>query len=215
MNIKLGKTNSSRFYYNNLYRDYIFNFDKISKYYQYDYRAVDSYRKRLKDINVSYDHRLRRKICSILEYNRKLDCSQKTIENINNLKDKNSIVVIGGQQPGLLTGPIFIIYKILTVLRVSSFLEDRLKVRTVPCFWNASDDSNLDQVDSLEILNNDLDKITLNLSGIVQGTRYSNIFLPLSSFKKVINDLGSVLKFTDFKSVVVSFLNECLNTAVN
>lgn len=89
MNIKLKKTNSSRFYYKNLYRDYIFNFDKVSKYYQYDYRVIDSYRERLKDINTGYDHRLRPKICSILkEYNRRLDCSQKTIENINNLKDK-------------------------------------------------------------------------------------------------------------------------------
>jgi len=216
LNIKIVKTNSSRFYYNNLYRDYIFNFDKVSKYYQYDYRVIDSYRERLKDINASYNHRLRPKICSILEeYNRRLDCSQKTIENINNLKDKNSIVVIGGQQPGLLTGPIFIIYKILTVLKVSSFLEDKLKVRAVPCFWNASDDSSLDQVNSLKILNNDLDKIVLNLSDVIQGTRYSNFFLPSCSLKKVINDLENVLKSTDFKGAITNFLNECLNTAAN
>lgn len=216
MNIELKKVDLRKFYYNNLYRDYIFNFDKIRNYYQYDFRRIDSYKKRFEDISLNYNHSLRPEVCSILKkYNKSLGCSRKTIENIDALGDNKSAVVIGGQQPGLLTGPVFIIYKILTVLKVSSFLENKLKRKMVPCFWNASDDNNLEQVNNLAILNKNLENITLDLTGVKEGIKYSRIYLKTDDFKRVIDSLSNVIKPTDFKGTIVDFLNECLNAAAD
>jgi len=216
MNIELKKVDLRKFYYNNLYRDYIFNFDKIRNYYQYDFRRIDSYKKRFEDISLNYNHSLRPEVCSVLKkYNESLGCSRKTIENIDALGDSRSAVVIGGQQPGLLTGPVFIIYKILTVLKVSSFLENKLKRKMVPCFWNASDDNNLEQVNNLAILNKNLENITLDLTGVKEGIKYSRIYLKTDDFKRVIDSLSNVIKPTDFKDAAVDFLNECLNAAAD
>jgi uncharacterized protein YllA (UPF0747 family) len=97
MNIELKKIDLSKFYYNNLHRDYIFNFDKIKNYYQYDFRRIDSYKKRFEDISLNYNHSLRPEVCSILKkYNENLGCSRKTIENIDALEGSKSAVVIGG-----------------------------------------------------------------------------------------------------------------------
>ncbi len=216
MNIELKKIDLSKFYYNNLYRDYIFNFDKIKNYYQYDFRRIDSYKKRFEDISLNYNHSLRPEVSGILKkYNGSLGCSRKTIENIDALEDSKSAVVIGGQQPGLLTGPIFIIYKILTVLKVSSFLENKLNRKIVPCFWNASDDSNPGQVNNLTILNKNLENITLDLTGVKKGVKYSRMYLKTDDFKKVIDNLSNVIKPTDFKGTAVDFLNECLSAAAD
>jgi len=209
--IKLTEIHEDKFYYSNLYKDYIYNFPKVRRHYQYNYQKIESYQKRIQDIKDSYDQKLRLKLSNILRfYNESLGCSSKTIENIESLKDDDAYVVIGGQQPGLLTGPIFIIYKILTVLKLSSFLEEELKVKVVPCFWNASDDSNLEHVNRLSIINNDLVKIFLDSSTVNKGTRFSDILLSADVFKELINKLENFLNPSDFKPKIISFLNSCL-----
>ena len=108
--IKLTETHEDKFYYSSLYKDYIYNFPKVRRYYQYNYQKIESYQKRIQDIKDNYDQKLRLKLSNILRfYNESLGCSSKTIENIESLKNGDAYVVVGGQQPGLLTGPIFII----------------------------------------------------------------------------------------------------------
>ncbi len=210
--IKLTEAREDKFYYSNLYKDYIYNFPKVRRYYQYNYQKIESYQKRIQDIKDNYDQKLRLKLSNILRfYNESLRCSSKTIENIESLKNGDAYVVVGGQQPGLLTGPIFIIYKILTVLKLSSFLEEELKVKAIPCFWNASDDSNLVQVNNLSIINNALVKIFLDSSTVNKGARFSDILLSADIFKELINKLEIFLNPSDFKPKIISFLNSCLH----
>jgi len=205
--IKTGK-----FYYNNLFLDYIFNYKNISKLYEYDYRDINSYKKRVFDIKADYDDKKRTEICSILEnYNKKIGCGQKTLENINKLKSKKSVVVIGGQQPGFLTGPLFIIFKILTILKLSNFLQKKFEMPVIPCFWNASDDDSADQVDNLNIINGEISNIKLDLSGFDRRTRYSNINLVEERFKDVIERLANILYPTGFKRGIIDFLKNSLS----
>ncbi|MBC7333988.1 MAG: bacillithiol biosynthesis BshC, partial [Actinobacteria bacterium] len=194
MEIELEKVNLDRFYSQKLYKDYIFNFQRVSDFYQYDFRKISEYFKRASDIYNGYNHTLRSRISSILKvYNSEHGCQVKTLENISSLEDEKTLVVIGGHQPGLLVSPLFIIYKILTILKVSSFLEKELGVKVIPCLWNASDDGNLASIKVAKILNRDLEEITLNLNDIGEDTRYSNIVLPASVFRKVIEELKNVL----------------------
>jgi len=205
--IESKRVNTRRFYYNNLFKDYIFNFEKISEFYQYDYRKIDSYNKRLLDLEKNYDDKNRFKIYNILKkYNESIGCGLKTIENIEKLKSRNSAVIIGGQQPGFLTGPIFIIYKILTILKLSNYFQEKLKIPVIPCFWNASDDSNLNQVDNLNVISdNKIINIQLNLSEFEGKTRISNVYLTQDRFNEAIGKLESILYSTDFKSEVINF----------
>src|SRR4030065_2505278 len=133
--IKSKGINNGKFYYSDLYKDYIIDFENLNEFYQHDYRKIDSYRKRILDINYDYDKKKRLKIYDILKkYNESIGCGIKTIENIEKLKRADSAVIIGGQQPGFLSGPIFIIFKILTELKLSSFFEKKFKFPLIPFF---------------------------------------------------------------------------------
>ena len=209
--------NTEKFYYNDLFRDYIFNFENVCEYYQYDYRNIGGYKKRVSDLKTGYNKENRSKIYNILkDYNKNIGCSQKTIENIEKLKSPKSAVIIGGQQPGFLTGPIFIIFKILTILKVSSYFEKELKIPIIPCFWNASDDNSFNQIDNLNVINKEITNIKLDLSDFNPKTRYSDIYLADNRFKEAIEKLESILHSTSFKTEIMYFYKNILaNTLKN
>jgi bacillithiol biosynthesis cysteine-adding enzyme BshC len=213
--IESREIRTGNFYYNSLFMDYIFDLKKISSFYGYDYRDIESYKKRVFDLEAGYDEKNRIKICNILEnYNKKIGCSQKTLENIEKLKIKKAAVVIGGQQPGFLTGPLFMIFKILTILKLSNFLQKELEIPVIPCFWNASDDDSTDQIDNLNIINGEISNIKLDLSGFDRKTRYSDINLMENRFKNVIERLVNILYPTAFKPGIINFLKTSLSDII-
>ena len=218
--ISSEKISIKGFYYNDLFRDYIFNFKNIREFYEYDYRNIEHYEKRILDVKAGYDEKNRLRLYDILKsYNRNIGCGKKTIENIEKLGKKDSLVVIGGQQPGFLTGPMFIIFKILTVLKISSYFEKRFNMPVVPCFWNASDDNNFSQVDNLNIIDDGITNIKLELSDFDVKTRYSDIFIDASKIEETIEKVEGVLHPTDFtvdimdsyKDILAGTVKNCSN----
>jgi bacillithiol biosynthesis cysteine-adding enzyme BshC len=183
----------------------------LKGYFSYDHRSIEGFRERIRDIEDTYDEVKRGKIGSILEnINLKLGAGRKTMENIGRLSEKDSVVIIGGQQPGLFTGPAFIIYKVLTVLKLSDYLQDNTGTNVIPCFWNASDDSSLDQVDRLGIPGRQLYEIKLDTSSIKKGARLSNINLDRDLFFNIINELESLMTGREFNYEVRTLLESVL-----
>ncbi len=222
--IRVKEITSERFYHNSLFKDYIFNFDNLQDRFQYDYRKLESYKENASRTKNCYDDKFRNEIAAILKkYNARLNCSSKTLENIECLKDKDSVVVIGGQQPGFLGGPAYIIYKILTILKLSSFLQEKLNIRVVPCFWNASDDSNFDNINNLYFLGQELKKIDLNLTDYRSNKsdsnskqiRFSDIYFPQLTVKNQINEFASLLSDTEFKPKIFNLLQDCLDVTLS
>jgi bacillithiol biosynthesis cysteine-adding enzyme BshC len=222
--IRIKEITSEKFYYNSLFKDYVFNFDNLQDRFQYDYRKLESYKENASRIKNCYDDKFRNEIAAILKkYNTRLNCNSKTLENIESLKDKDSVVVIGGQQPGFLGGPAYIIYKILTILKLSSFLQEKLNIRVVPCFWNASDDSNFDNINNLYFLGQELKKIDLNLTDYMSNKsdsnskqiRFSDIYFPQLTVKNQINEFASLLSDTEFKPKILNLLQDCLDVTLS
>jgi len=71
------------------------------------------------------------------------DVSLKMLER---LADPNVRVVVTGQQPGLLAGPLLVIYKTLASVHWAAELERRHGTPFVPVFWVASEDDDFDEV---------------------------------------------------------------------
>ncbi|MBU4449671.1 MAG: bacillithiol biosynthesis cysteine-adding enzyme BshC [Actinobacteria bacterium] len=222
--IRIKEITSEKFYYNSLFKDYVFNFDNLQDRFQYDYRKLESYKENASRTKNCYDNKFRNEIAAILKkYNARLNCSSKTLENIECLKDKDSVVVIGGQQPGFLGGPAYIIYKILTILKLSSFLQEKLNIRVVPCFWNASDDSNFDNINNLYFLGQELKKIDLNLTEYRSNKsdsnskqiRFSDIYFPQLTVKNIIDEFVSLLPETEFKPKIFNLLQDCLDVTLS
>ncbi len=59
---------------------------------------------------------------------------------LDRLLDGDALCVTTGQQPGLLLGPLFTIYKALSAIALAEVLGERLDRPVVPVFWVAGDD---------------------------------------------------------------------------
>jgi bacillithiol biosynthesis cysteine-adding enzyme BshC len=61
-------------------------------------------------------------------------------QSLDRLRDKNTLVVTTGQQPGLLTGPLYTIHKALSAVALARICEKRWHRPVVPVFWAAGGD---------------------------------------------------------------------------
>ena len=102
----------------------------------------------------------------VLEYNTRLGASEVSLRSIERLSEGRAVPVVTGQQPGLLGGPLYTLYKVLTAVSLAELLSkggaSRAKTlqhdapQVVPVFWNASDDSDFDEVASATFFQRDL-----------------------------------------------------------
>lgn len=67
---------------------------------------------------------------------------QRNIDALAN----GAVAVVGGQQAGVFTGPLYSVYKAITVLTVAQQQSDKLGVDVVPVFWIAGEDHDIDEI---------------------------------------------------------------------
>src|SRR5690625_515394 len=102
----------------------------------FDFAPFGEEKRRLQDVKQRVFKRA--PLVRILkEMNEAWGAPKETISQIERLKDDESVVVIGGQQAGLLTGPLYSIHKVISILTYAREQEKRLGVPVVPVFWIA------------------------------------------------------------------------------
>lgn len=77
------------------------------------------------------------------------DNYQESLKNIERLKHPDSVVVIGGQQAGLLTGPLYTIHKIISILVLARQQEQELGIPVIPVFWIAGEDHDFAEINHI------------------------------------------------------------------
>src|SRR5690606_7731417 len=103
----------------NLFLDYLYEFDNVKSFYKNNFRNKDEYLNVFKSISET-SREFRNDIPKIIsaQYDG-FSPSQKTKDNIDSLKDKNTLAVVTGQQLGILGGPLYTFYKIITAIKLS------------------------------------------------------------------------------------------------
>ncbi len=78
----------------------------------------------------------------------------EVFESAKRLADPKVQIVITGQQPGLIGGPLFNLHKVATAIRLCQQIEaENGAIRAVPVFWNHSDDHDLEEANRLFLVN--------------------------------------------------------------
>jgi len=103
---------------------------------------------------IRYDSARRERVAGILErQNKAWGASPKTLENIARLRGGASAVVTG-QQVGLFGGPLFSIFKALTTVKLADEAT-AAGLNSVPVFWLATTDHDIDEIRHVSILGAD------------------------------------------------------------
>ncbi|MCD7033901.1 bacillithiol biosynthesis cysteine-adding enzyme BshC [Metabacillus sp. GX 13764] len=122
---------------------------KSEQYFHYSIHNEQSYADRLDYIaNQTYN---REDLVQYLHsYNKKYG-SEASMKNIDRLRDPKSSAVIGGQQAGLLTGPLYTVHKIISIIVLARQQEQALKEAVVPVFWIAGEDHDFAEINHVYI----------------------------------------------------------------
>lgn len=117
--------------------------DFINTYFDYK-NTQSSFPKRLEELtNRSFNRNgVAQTIRSFME---PFGISERANIHIDEL-ESNAVTVIGGQQAGILTGPLFSVHKAITVILLAKKQRELLKVPVVPIFWIAGEDHDLNEI---------------------------------------------------------------------
>jgi len=157
-----------------------------------------------------YDRETLRRVLS--EQNQAFAAEHEAMGQIERIADPRSLVVIGGQQAGLFSGPLYTVHKAVTILLLAARLEADLGRPVVPVFWIASEDSDLAEVDHAMITNQNGELREISLRGAPQPGAGTEGKLPVSRVRlgeeigEAIEALESALPVTAFSPEVLGSL---------
>ena len=83
----------------------------------------------------------------------------EAVASARKLARPDTYIVIAGQQPGLLLGPLYTLAKCLQVVNLASRLTKEGLGTVLPAFWNASEDHDHTEIDHIVWLNNDREPV--------------------------------------------------------
>lgn len=125
-------------------RDYIEEKKEMTAFFDYDIHSEHTWKKRYDDLmERSFPREALADYMSA--YHAKFD-SAAMRENIEKIRDERSVMVVGGQQAGLLAGPLYTIHKIISIIQFAKEKESELGVPVIPVFWVAGEDHDVDEI---------------------------------------------------------------------
>lgn len=194
-----------------LFLDYINNFDKVQKFYKYNFRDKESFISKFQQLK-EYPREFRAELSTIINSQYKdLAPSSKTLKNISLLKNKETLAIVTGQQLGVLGGPMYTFFKIITAIKLASHLSERFdSYHFVPVFWLEGDDHDFDEVRMISILNdnNEIIKISYSDDTLEEELNRGSIghLKFTDSISKFLNEFEAQLRDTEFKTQLMENL---------
>lgn len=146
----------------NLFLDYLYEFESVEKFYKKNFRDLEQYPDFLKEL-AEYDRPHKDKVVKLIQaqyQNRKP--SKKTEKNIEQLANPKSVAIVTGQQLGILGGPLYTFYKIITAIKLCDYLKQEFETYNfIPVFWLEGDDHDFEEVQSVNVIDEKNDLVSL------------------------------------------------------
>lgn len=99
----------------------------------------------------------------LLQYAADFSPNRAVIDNIQALSDPRTVIVITGQQPGFLAGPLYTFFKAAHAIVLADEISKRSNCKVIPMFWNHGDDHDIDETRGISIYENNYEPLRLTL----------------------------------------------------
>ena len=203
----------------NLYRTYLSNFSLVEKFYNGHYKNISTQADLLESVgkrNVNRSH-----IAAILEEQQiRMGTGREAEAHALLLQHDTTFAVVTGQQVGILGGPLYTLYKIITAVKLADKLNNQLSdYNFVPVFYLEAEDHDYEEISKISIINsrNELQTFQYFPEGKPfeknPGSVGSIVFdIVIEEF---LNSIESELQQSDFKSGVMAQLRQTYKPGVD
>lgn len=195
-----------------LIADYRENKEEIINFF--DYQPYQSYEQRAEELHSRKFERMQ--LSEVLEkMNTSWGADPATIHNIQQLKNPETVVVIGGQQAGLLTGPLYTVNKVISILQLAKQQQEELNIPVVPVFWIAGEDHDYEEINHVympgkfELKKKKFKQASFNKSSV------SHVKLNKEACEDWIDELFSSMEETAYTKDLYKMVSEALQKSLN
>lgn len=186
-------------------------FDSVSHLYESDALDETSWSKRMNWLDNTENLRINRtELVSCLgQFNKKYNDHEAVNESLSALGQPGTLVISGGQQSGLFTGPLLVIYKAISIIKAANYASEQLGRPVVPIFWIAGEDHDWDEVNHTYVLSSDLQINRIRLIREDQNRLpVSKIGISNEMWDKSLTELEQLLSGSEFKEQLIADLGQ-------
>ena len=181
-----------------LFLDYLKDPLSLRKFYPGAVRFHHELQQRVPDVLAAHQVDRNKVADALAAMNQRWGAPEETLNNINLLRDADTVAVVSGQQAGLFTGPLFTIYKALSAVKLAGCLRQR-NTKAVSVFWIAAEDHDFAEVAKAEIIGRDCQLKHVDVSTDLhrEGHPVGRVVLD-DSIHAVVNQLFELLPNSEF-----------------
>lgn len=134
-----------------LFERYCTAYEDVAAFYAGDFRSADA-RRAAADRAAAHERDRTMLADVLLKQNERWGLGPKTRDNIEALRERDTVAVVTGQQVGFLTGPLYTIYKTITALQLAEQLAEETGRTVVPVFWVEGEDHDFEEIAGVTVL---------------------------------------------------------------
>lgn len=127
--------------------DYLKQESSIQPYY-HNFPNIEGFAKQIEEKKITVRAESRTVLVEALKQQYKnIVTSDGTLENIEALHNNNTFTITTGHQLNLFTGPLYFLYKIISVINLCEALAEKFPAQHfVPIYWMATEDHDFDEI---------------------------------------------------------------------
>ncbi|PKG22137.1 bacillithiol biosynthesis cysteine-adding enzyme BshC [Niallia nealsonii] len=195
---------------NSFVTDYLSQSKGIMNFFHYSFSDDASYKERVKELQSRQF--MRNEVADYIQkYMEKFPQSKSVQESISKLRKKDSAVVIGGQQAGLLTGPLYSIHKVISIILLAEQKEKELGIPVVPVFWVAGEDHDYLEINHIYTPGKEKMKKAVYPEKVLEKKMASDILLNKEVCKSWIEEVMESFGETEYSHQLLHLLKEAVD----
>ena len=134
-------------YFSRLIVDYLDQKAELKSLYN-RFRTLENFKLQIEEKSKNFPIENREILAkALLNQNQKFEISEATSTNIELLKKSNTYTITTGHQLNLFTGPLYFLYKIVSVINLTKQLKTAYPEHNfVPVYWMATEDHDFDEI---------------------------------------------------------------------
>ncbi|MGE7948262.1 bacillithiol biosynthesis cysteine-adding enzyme BshC [Lysinibacillus sp. NPDC093688] len=193
---------------NRLLADYWSPNTAIHEFFEYEYNDK-SFEKRAQYLDQHANDQ--KELTAIIrQFMEPLGISKKANEHLQQL-EQGAVAVVGGQQAGILTGPLYSVHKAISVITLAKEQSVKLQRPVVPVFWIAGEDHDLEEINhTYTVRGVDIKKRAYGERSR-RKTMASETRINKESMTQLINTIVKDMGETEFTEMLVKQLVDTLN----